>query len=423
MSDMEKNKKGFLNDWWRQFLTGVMGTAIGVGLTFAVSNWVEGNKKEQIQRQTAIMAVYDIDEIIRELKEDLEIENTLYPIAYSLSIHPGKLDLVSADSVRQAVGYLIEETTTVPDWAADTKEKAFTGSMDVWQNLENSQFYDNVQKCYQLRAELLRIVERDVVFRHPLTEADVEKFLEKASASDLEYDGSLTFNALRKLLKQTYGKPETLRYLRMYLLRSNEYNQYINELSRLNKENKFLMSLSDEEMEAYIRRNVQKTKSATPALLAGLWEEQLNEGSEILRLRPDGALDITFHAMGNALLHDESEDVDVQIKVPVSYRLSGEWTMEGDSLRIYCPPGKGELLSIDLDKVSLAESVLKSGKEWEKSYRRSFDEYLESASVDQWYAVSFDLTGDLMFLSYPFTSPMGEVQQVRMQLVRKPDTE
>ena len=182
-------------------------------------------------------------------------------------------------------------------------------------------------------------------------------------------------------------------------------------------------NLSASEMEAYIRRNVQKTKSATPALLAGLWEEQLNEGAEILRLRPDGALDITFHAMGNALLHDESEDVDVQIKVPVSYRLSGEWTLEGDSLRIYCPPGKGELLSIDLDKVSLAESVLKSGKEWEKSYRRSFDEYLESASVDQWYAVSFDLTGDLMFLSYPFTSPMGEVQQVRMQLVRKPDTE
>ena len=40
-----------------------MGTAIGVGLTFAVSNWVENDKKAQVQRQTAMMAVYDIDEI------------------------------------------------------------------------------------------------------------------------------------------------------------------------------------------------------------------------------------------------------------------------------------------------------------------------------------------------------------------------
>ena len=39
----------------------------GVGLTFAVSNWVDNHKKLQVQRQTAMMAVYDIDEIIREM--------------------------------------------------------------------------------------------------------------------------------------------------------------------------------------------------------------------------------------------------------------------------------------------------------------------------------------------------------------------
>ena len=414
-----KEKKKILNDWWRQFLTGVMGTAIGVGLTFAVSNWVEGNRKEQAQRQTAMMAVYDIDEIIRELKEDLEREDALYPIAFYLSTHPDKVDVVSGDTVRQAVAYLIEEPTSVPDWSADAKEKAFTSTMDAWQNLENTQFYDNVQRCYQLRAELLRIVDRDVVFHKPLTEESVNKFLEKASAGDLDYDGSLTFDALRRLLKLTYDKPETLRYLRMYLLRSKEYNQFIDELGRLNRENKYLMEITDEELAAYVRKNIQKSKPAKPALMAGVWVVQLNEGTETLRLGDDNMLDITFDVVDIALLRDESEDVEIQVKFPVSYRLSGEWTLEGDSVRLYCPPGTGELLSANLDMDSLAESVWNSGMEWEESYKQRMGQYLETASIDQWYSVFFDLTGNLMFLSYEYNSPMGEKVPVRMQLVKK----
>ena len=412
-------KRKFLNDWWKQFLTGVMGTAIGVGLTFAVSNWVDNHKKLQVQRQTAMMAVYDIDEIIREMKEDLQQEESLYPTAFYLSAHPEKVDVVSDDSVRQAVGYLIEDVTGVPDWAADTKEKAFTSSMEAWQNLENTRFYDNVQKCYQLRAEFLRIIDQDVVFHRPLTEVSVNKFLENASAGDLEYDGSLTFDALRKLLKQTYKKPETLRYLRMYLLRSREYNQYIDELYRLNKENKFLMKITDEEMDSYIRKNIQKTKPAKPSLIAGVWEEEKNEGLETLRIGADHTLDITFDMMDMALLRDESEGAEVQVKVPVSYRLSGEWTLEGDSLRLHCFPGKGELLSVGLDLAGLAESIRGSGAEWEQAYRQKINEYLESASVDQWYSVYLDITGDLLFMSYQYISPMGEVHPVRLQLVRK----
>ena len=69
----EKKKSAFLNDWWRQFLTGVMGTAIGVGLTFAVSNMVENHNKAQVRRQTATMVVYDIDEMIQSVGAELGV--------------------------------------------------------------------------------------------------------------------------------------------------------------------------------------------------------------------------------------------------------------------------------------------------------------------------------------------------------------
>lgn len=79
---MNKEKKN-IPSWWKEFLTGVMATAIGVGLSFAVNNMVENHKKDQVRRHTAMMAVYDIDEIARQLKgfrqkEDLYFKVTTY---------------------------------------------------------------------------------------------------------------------------------------------------------------------------------------------------------------------------------------------------------------------------------------------------------------------------------------------------------
>ena len=419
MSD--KIKKIRLNDWWKQFLTGVMGTAIGVGLTFAVSNLVDNNKKAQVQRQTATMAVYDIDEIIRELREDQQRDDALFPVAMYLSNHTDRLDVISMDSLSQAFVYLMEDVTAMPDWATDTKEKAFTSSMDAWQNLENTQFYDNVQKCYLKRAELLRVVEKDEVFRKPLTDAYVDQFIGQAGIDEMAYDGSITEQAFRRLMKLAYKKPETIRYLRRYMLRSRVFNEYIDELTRLNQENKFLMQLSDEEMEAYIRKNVQKTQSATPALLVGRWDAQLNEVFQTFEFRADHSMDITTVVTAfMANLEAEGGDAELQSKVPISYRQGGEWVLEGDSLSFVCHPGEGEILSIDLDLDSLPESAQEKGRKWMDACREEINAYIQSSEQSvQKGVVSFDLTGDRMFLSYQYTSSLGETETIRQQLVRQ----
>ena len=417
MSD--KKKKAFLNDWWRQFLTGVMGTAIGVGLTFAVSNMVENHNKAQVRRQTATMVVYDIDEMIREMKQDLQWEKTLYPVAMSLVSHPEKVDVVSNDSIKQAITYLLEDVTSIPDWANDTKEKAFTGGMDAWQNLENTRFYDNVQKCYLRRADLFRTIQKDLVFRRPISEAQLDQFVAGISIDDLYADGSQSDESLRKLLKQVCDKPETVRYLRMYRLRIMVYNELIDELTRLNQENKFLMSISDEEIEAYIRKNVQKTKSATPALVAGVWETQTNEVTETFRFKPDHTLDVTVGFVTVAEFRVESEDREVRMDVPVSYRMVGEWALEGDVLHTVYKPGNCEILAVDLDLDGLSEAAREKGEAWLSAYRQQLNESLKDYSDEMRANVSFDLTGDRMFWAYQVSSSTSQPEAVRLQLVRK----
>lgn len=82
----EDNRKE-RRSWWMQFLISVIGTAIGVGLTFAVSNRLENRKKEQAQRLTDMMVIHDIDESIervKSMKDDMEQQYnaTIYAMSH-----------------------------------------------------------------------------------------------------------------------------------------------------------------------------------------------------------------------------------------------------------------------------------------------------------------------------------------------------
>ena len=58
---------------WKQFFISVLGTAIGVALTFIVSGMLERRHKAQAQRLTAIMVIHDIDN--REKQAQAILEN------------------------------------------------------------------------------------------------------------------------------------------------------------------------------------------------------------------------------------------------------------------------------------------------------------------------------------------------------------
>ena len=74
-------KKNIIAPWGKQLLISILGTAIGVGLTFAVDRKMENDKLKRAQRETALMAVCDIDEIIQQLKDEMHSEDSLFHVA------------------------------------------------------------------------------------------------------------------------------------------------------------------------------------------------------------------------------------------------------------------------------------------------------------------------------------------------------
>lgn len=416
-----KEKRFVLNNWWKQFLTGVMGTAIGVGLTFAVSNWVDNHKKDQAQRQTAMMAVYDIDEIVRLMKEDSQEEDLIFPILSHLAAHPERLDIISPDTLRMAVLYLIDDSASEPRWINDSKEKAFSSGMEAWQNLENSQFYDNVQECYRLRSELYRTIEKDAVFQRPISYERINQYIGEVDSDELDPGGSFSAKGLRRILRETIQTPATTRYLRMYPLRSSFFSRYIDEINRLNKENKFLMSITDEEMSSYIRKNIQKTQPASPKLLAGTWENQMNDVTLTYLFRADHSVEITISRTDRMSL--TADDMDVQLRVPYSYHMSGTWALDRDSLRISASPSTAEILSLEMDLSNLPQSFGIDNRDSLEVYKREFQENLlqsiRAYPFAQTCEVTLDLTGERLFINIPYTTTLGQTENIRQQFVRK----
>ena len=180
----------------KELLMTFLGTTISIVLTFGTSALLDNREKAAQQRQTAIMSVYDIDEIIRMLKDDLKKETAFSEVTYYLFMHQEELDSISYDSLKMAVAYLVEDVTTQSKWADDSKEKAFSGNIEVRENMKYTQFYDNIRESYRLRRELLGCIEKDIEFSRPISDADYHQFIQQLDFGDFDTDGDVLFSKI-----------------------------------------------------------------------------------------------------------------------------------------------------------------------------------------------------------------------------------
>lgn len=102
MNNMNKLRKQIFIPEFKQMSLGILATAIGVGLTFFVNNMVEKNHLRAAQRETAIMAVCDIDEIAQGLKDEIQLEDSLFKVTMYVSTHQELIDSLSMDTLDMA---------------------------------------------------------------------------------------------------------------------------------------------------------------------------------------------------------------------------------------------------------------------------------------------------------------------------------
>lgn len=387
MNDEENRKER--RSWWMQFLISVLGTAIGVGLTFAVSNRIENNKKEQAQRLTAMMVIHDIDETVERVKSMKdEMEKQFNATMYTIS-QLDQIDDIPQDTLILAISYLVQDEN---EYSFDmSKEKIFHSSPDTWQNLGSMKFIDNVQSFYFNRQLFLDMYNKSIYWQRPVQTRELEQINSMDGSMSVEQYVESYYSNLRKFLKEKLTDTNFQNYINYAAWRIGILTNMIEDWIKLNNENKFLMSITDEEMEAYVN-SINKTGVALKEEnLIGMWKvsssDQLEEEWEYRK-------DHTYKVVG--VQSGIANMPYAKGKLKAHYTREGEWYIEGDSL----------IQILDWDKYNMefddSEIIALPGRQdmldqWLKEYLESYEKFVDEKRGQKdrnAYGACMDASGD-----------------------------
>lgn len=389
---------------WKTFFVSVLGTAIGVALTFSLNGLRENSQKAQAQRLTAIMVIHDIDNTIDMMKGIRDSEQKINDYSKFALKHADKLEEVPNDTLHHLV-YMISRPDA-PFRFDTSKEKIFHSSLDSWENLGDVKFMDNVQAFYHERQQFQSILDNSPQWLEPLT----DNYLYRSSVKYGLTDPEKFYQNLRKYFKEKLKDEDVMAFLTMSDQRILTMNGYIDHWTRLNDENKFQMGISDAEMENYINSMKEVGKPVNESKLTGEWGYTLEDNNTCdYVFRKDHSF--TMSRNGTQLWRATYWSG----KFKYSLILGGTWSMEGDSLVLVHSPVDYDL-KLDTDGL-----IPNKGKEdtlarWAISYREEvLKEHKEELEQDPRNAVKarLDPSGDKM----EWTNPSGHV----IYLKRKTD--
>ena len=393
----KKTKRRF--DWSRLFVT-VLGTAIGVALTFIVSGILERRSKAQAQRLTAIMVIHDIDnsvEIMKNMKAEEEQNGELLRSALKQRDH---LEGMPFDSLYSVLSILAASHS---DFNFDTsKEKILNSDLDTWQNLGNMAFLDNAQNFYHYRKRAQDDMNESTVWERPIPNEEYMQLIMGSGWVTEEEFAAI----LQPFLEEKLHENRVVYYINVSSSRLDYLTQLIDYWTGLNDENKFLMGISDRELEDYVNNINKKGVSLNRSRLLGHWVLNVGDQTNEYDFHSDRGYDFSSDY---APAFVKSMFFSGKLKIRFSYR--GKWAFQGDSL-VLTPDFNTTDVIVDPSALVPEENMQDSLDAWVIRYReQSINNFKEKADKGEKYTVKplLDSSHDKM----EWTEPDGMVRYLK----------
>lgn len=361
---------------WQQFFITVIGTAIGVALTFVVSGILERRNKAQAQRLTAIMVIHDIDNtvnIFQSWKDNEEKGKAL--LMYALE-HKDQKEAIPSDTLMNVLNLLVRSKT---EYHFDTsKEQIFNSDADTWQNLENMKFIDNVQEFFYERQRFLEIANNAEWFREPIPDEEyMQVIMNSGWVTEEEY-----FTELWAFLRDKLQDKRVAYYINVSHARVEALTQYIDKFTLLNEENKFIMGITDQELEDYVNSLHNNGIALTKGDLPGRW----------LFASRDQNMEYTFHS-DNTYTYSNAKNSSY-VKTPywsgvytVKVTYKGTWALQRDSL-VLTPDYASSDVLLDPSGIVVEKDGEKNLADWLNQYQETTLNYFrEEDDKEYQYAI------------------------------------
>lgn len=306
-------KKG----WLKELLMTFLGTTISIVLTFGTAQYLENRQTEQARRMMAMTIINDIDQSIEVVKKRKDAEEKGHEAACYVIENIDRLESVGEDTLQTFINYVTYASFDSDMEFKTMNENIFNSSQDTWRTLNDRKFLNNVQEFYNVR-DLLEQQSKDwIFFKKPVTkEEEYEMFL----GGQIEIENTAAI--CRWLLKSKRLK----NYMDLVSSRMMAYLNFLRLTTNLNEENKFLMNITEQEMEEFVNHTYMEIRQAKEKDLMGIWNAVLvDDKSEMCyNLQPDHTF-TTRQSLrwGTSFFRH---------KMVQRFSLSGTWGVEGDSL-------------------------------------------------------------------------------------------
>ncbi len=357
--------------WLKELLMTFLGTTISIVLTFGTAQYLENRQTEQARRMMAMTIIDDIDQSLEVIKKRKDAEEKGHEASCYLIENIDRLESIGEDTLQMFINYVTYASFDSDMEFKTMNENIFNSSQDTWRTLNDRQFLNNVQEFYNARVVLEQQSKDWICFKKPFTkEEEYEIFLGGQFES--------TADMCRWLLKNKRLK----NYMDFVEQRMMAYLNFL-RLTNLNEENKFLMNITEQEMEEFVNQTYMEIHPARERDLIGTWNAVMVDQKNELRynLKPDHTF--TMHAShwyGTAFFRH---------KMIQRYSMSGTWGVEGDSLVMHYDM-KNFKMEIDDSEVTypahLADSVRRfkeelGSKMWRPRLVKKLDQNNRSAQA------------------------------------------
>ena len=377
----------------KELTMSTLATTISIILTFGTAHWLEQREAEQSRKLLAMTAINDIDESINVLKVLKYNEERGNGITRLLLESVDHLEEVSDDTLFIFFNYVSNSSWNTNEEFQKSNENIFNSSQDSWSTLDDRTFINNIQTFYHSRAMLDRVRNEWMYFKKPVTD---EELYQLTMASE----GTSSREEFLPICRQLLGSPRVKHYVETSYQRMRIFQQYLSQYIDLNEVNKFLMNITDEDMQEFVNTTIKKVRPAAEKDVIGKWTAVFSDNQ---KLEYDFHKDHTFHTSHTIYsLHPLFMG-----RIAVNHTFSGKWAVENDSLVSYFDMSS---LKVEVDENGItypaenADSIrtLKNqvlSEDYKKSYLEPLANHTRQAR-----ASNIDRTGKRLEL----TDPQGQ---------------
>lgn len=376
----------------KELLLTTLATTISIVLTFGTAHVLEQRKANQAQRRTAMMVIHDIDESVATLERLAKSEEEQKQAAQYVYDHFDQIYSLPEDTLSLALS-MIASLEGVDNYFDYSKEKIFNSSQDTWKNLGDVAFVDNMESFYRTRNELQNMIVDSPLWKYPISPEEIYDI----SVNYLNFTQSAK-HGYATVLKEKLLDPKIKYYIDCSSYRYRTLNDYVQYWKDLSDRNKFIMNISEDELNEFIKKSQQSGRIVREKDLLGQWK--------LVRT----GLDASYYEF----LEDDSFNIKVDSRYPaaffsgdiiVSYKCGGKRTFKGDSLIMTYIPAS---LTVEVDTTGISYRA-----EMRDSVKAHLDRYFQVSKLTENYRRSLKSRKDTLGITINKTNDKIEMTSGR----------